>query len=274
MQLSLLDGETPEFDPQMANGRRIELSEGCWIDHVPSWLKGHRTVFRAVADSLRWRTGRRWMYERHVAVPRMMAAIPDDGVGHPILSEIVGVLSRRYGAPLESVSAALYRDGRDSVAWHRDKVIRDRPHGFVVTLSLGGPRTFMVRPHGGGRSISFSLGWGDLLVMGGACQRDWEHCVPKTRHAEPRITVMFRERYEGTPQAPIISYPGGAAPSSKNGMHVWPSAAPAHTSPAAGSSRSQNSVQQPLEPTQPGTRSGMAQNRPGSHTLKYSQGSA
>jgi len=39
-----------------------------------------------------------------------------------------------------------------------------------------------------------SLGDGDLLVMGGSCQRTWQHSVPKVRQAAPRIAIMFRPR--------------------------------------------------------------------------------
>jgi alkylated DNA repair dioxygenase AlkB len=57
---------------------------------------------------------------------------------------------------------------------------------------VGGQRRFLLRPYGGGHSIALNLGWGDLLVMGGTCQRTWQHCLPKVAHAEPRIAIMFR----------------------------------------------------------------------------------
>ena len=62
----------------------------------------------------------------------------------------------------------------------------------VATVSVGAPRPFRLRPRGGGRSHSFDLGRGDLLVMGGSCQHDWEHTVPKVRAAGPRISITFR----------------------------------------------------------------------------------
>ena len=101
-------------------------------------------------------------------------------------------LSERYREEFTRVSAAYYRDGRDSVAWHGDTIARKLPNALVATLSLGGPRRFLLRPSGGGRSIALSLGLGDLLVMGGSSQRTWQHAVPKVKSAEPRISVMFR----------------------------------------------------------------------------------
>jgi alkylated DNA repair dioxygenase AlkB len=86
----------------------------------------------------------------------------------------------------------LYRNGRDSVAWHRDKLPQSLVDPIVALVSLGEPRRFLLRPRGGGRSHRFQLGAGDLLVTGGRTQRDWEHTVPKVAAAGPRISVAFR----------------------------------------------------------------------------------
>ena len=132
------------------------------------------------------------MYDRVVAVPRLLARPPKDGPGHPVLGAMRGALEERYGARFSEPSLALYRGGRDSVAWHRDQVLRELDRAVVAVVTLGGPRKFMLRPHGGGESLAFSVGWGDLVVMGGSCQRTWEHSVPKQKHAEPRMAIMFR----------------------------------------------------------------------------------
>ena len=97
---------------------------------------------------------------------------------------------------LHNVSAGWYRDGNDSVAFHGDRVARERPRALVATISLGHSRRFLIRPKLGGQSRSFSLGHGDLVVMGGSCQRTWEHGVPKVSSAGPRIALMFRHDYE------------------------------------------------------------------------------
>jgi alkylated DNA repair dioxygenase AlkB len=88
----------------------------------------------------------------------------------------------------------LYRDGRDSVAWHGDTLGRGaRADTMVAIVSFGSPRALMLRPRGGGSSLRFPLGHGDLIVMGGSCQRTWEHAIPKTARAVgPRVSVQFR----------------------------------------------------------------------------------
>jgi alkylated DNA repair dioxygenase AlkB len=101
-------------------------------------------------------------------------------------------LSEHYREPFAFVTLALYRDGRDSVAWHGDYVAREMPGALVATVSLGEPRRFLLRPAAGGRAVKFSLGWGDLLVMGGSCQRTWRHSVPKTAAGGARMAIMFR----------------------------------------------------------------------------------
>jgi alkylated DNA repair dioxygenase AlkB len=132
------------------------------------------------------------MYERVVDVPRLVAELPDDGPGHPVLDQATAALSRHYGLALTRISLAYYRDGRDSVAWHGDRLGRLVDDTVVAILSLGEPRRFLLRPAAGGASRAFDLGWGDLLVMGGSCQRTWQHAVPKTGQAGPRISAQFR----------------------------------------------------------------------------------
>jgi alkylated DNA repair dioxygenase AlkB len=82
------------------------------------------------------------------------------------------------------------------VAWHGDTIGRSSTQDTMVAIvSLGATRTFALRPRGGGSSLRLPQAHGDLLVMGGSCQRTWEHCVPKTSaHTGPRVSVQFRPR--------------------------------------------------------------------------------
>ncbi len=192
-QPTLLGNDGPYFDPAFPAIVRTSLTKGAWIEQEQGFLAGHETVLATLRDDTRWHGHRRVMYDRLVDVPRLTASLPRDGPGHSIIRELADALGTRYGVTFDSVSLALYRDGHDSVAWHRDKVRHERrAHALVATVSVGASRRFLVRPYGGGPSIAFSAGWGDLLVMGGTCQLTWEHCVPKAQQAEPRISIMFR----------------------------------------------------------------------------------
>lgn len=173
--------------------RRTELAGGAWVDYAAGWLRGDERLFSVLEAAAAWESPTVRMYDSLVPTPRLIANV--DAAWHPILGEIVEALSARYGVRLDRISAGLYRDGRDSVAWHGDRIARELPDAVVATVSLAGPRRFLMRPKGGGDSIRFSLGHGDLVVMGGSCQRTWDHCVPKAAAAPPRIAVMFRHEY-------------------------------------------------------------------------------
>jgi alkylated DNA repair dioxygenase AlkB len=195
-QASLFGAGEPRLEVGFGAARRVRLDAGAWIEHIPGWLEGHEALFETLRDTTAWRHQRRRMYERVVDVPRLVASLPDDGPGHPILGQASAALSERYGLDLSAISLAYYRDGRDSVAWHGDRLGRLVDDTVVAILSVGSPRRFLLRPASGGPSRGYDVGWGDLLVMGGSCQRTWQHAVPKVTSAAPRISVQFRPDVE------------------------------------------------------------------------------
>lgn len=175
---------------------RIHLGEASWVDWCPGWLGGADELFEWCFRSLPWSGGERRMYDRIVVEPRLSASL-DPSMAPSVVAAAGEELSQRYDRDLTHVFANLYRDGSDSVAWHGDRIGRRRRTTVIPVLSLGGPRSFALRPRGGGPSRRFEMRSGDLLVMGGECQRDHEHAVPKRRHAEPRISLTFREQSDG-----------------------------------------------------------------------------
>jgi alkylated DNA repair dioxygenase AlkB len=187
----LLGREDPRCDASFESLERQWLDPGAWIDLVPGWLAGHATLLDQLTREAPWREESRRMYDRVVDVPRLVATL-EPGTRPPIVEEMRVALERQYATGLPRVSAALYRQGSDSVAWHGDYVARNMDEALVATVSIGAPRKFLIRPAGGGASRSFSLGCGDLLVMGGSCQRTHQHAVPKVARADPRIALMFR----------------------------------------------------------------------------------
>lgn len=193
-QPTLLDVGAPDADLGFGTARRRFLGSGAWVDHVPSWVRGAAALFDEVDAAAPWRLSERPMYDRVVAVPRLHTGGWVDPP--PMLVDLGAALSDRYGVDLRSISANRYRDGRDSVAWHGDRVGRRRATTVVAILTLGSPRRFLLRPVGGGPSVRYLPASGDLLVLGGTAQRTWQHAVPKQAVAGPRICVMFRESYE------------------------------------------------------------------------------
>jgi alkylated DNA repair dioxygenase AlkB len=180
---------------------RILLSDGAWVDVRRDWVTGADALFERLHRTVPWRAERRKMYDRVVDVPRLVSFY-DEGsdLPHPGLSALRGALDRHYrdelGEPFATVGLCLYRDGHDSVAWHGDTIGRGQVEDTMVAIvSLGERRRLLLRPRGGGAAHRFELGRGDLLVMGGSCQRTWEHSVPKSARAiGPRMSVQFRPR--------------------------------------------------------------------------------
>ncbi len=181
------------MDATFAAIQHVSLDATAWVDYVPSWVSGHQRLMDELMRTTHWRSERRPMYERVVDVPRLLASFPEDGEAHPVLEQMRALLADRYACPFPHLSAALYRDGRDSVAFHGDLVARELPEALVATVSLGEPRRFVLKPREAPCGPhSYMLGWGDLIVMGGSCQRTWLHGVPKVAHAGPRLVLMYR----------------------------------------------------------------------------------
>jgi alkylated DNA repair dioxygenase AlkB len=200
-QASLLDVDVPESLGTLADVVRTPLTEGAWLDSCPGWLRGADAVFERLRDTVPWHAERRQMYERVVDVPRLLAFYDEDAeLPDPMLVRMKAALDDHYrdelGEPFVTAGLCLYRDGRDSVAWHGDRIGRSSTEDTMVAIvSVGDPRALLLRPNGGATAVRHDLGHGDLIVMGGSCQRTWEHCVPKSaRAAGPRISIQFRTR--------------------------------------------------------------------------------
>ena len=194
LQPSLFAESDPAADAGFSTLERIDLDPESWLDYAPGWLAGDARLYDALVDEVEWHQPEVRMYDKMMKTPRLVGQV--DPSTHPVIPNLIEMLSERYDTRLDRVSAGWYRTGVDSVAWHGDRIARNLPHSIVATVSLGGPRRFLIRPKGGGQSSGFDLGRGDLVVMGGACQRMWEHTIPKATAAPPRIALMFRHAYD------------------------------------------------------------------------------
>ncbi|MGE0218068.1 alpha-ketoglutarate-dependent dioxygenase AlkB [Mycolicibacterium sp.] len=186
---------------------RRDLGHGAWLEVRSGWLfqggQSDDSLFAELRDTIPWRAERRQMYDRVLDVPRLVSfvdfsdhdALP---APHPRLKLLRRRLNDAYagelGEPFVTAGLCLYRDGNDSVAWHGDNIGRSSTEDTMVAIvGLGATRVFALRPRGGGPSLRIRHHHGDLLVMGGSCQRTWEHAVPKTaRPTGPRISIQFR----------------------------------------------------------------------------------
>jgi alkylated DNA repair dioxygenase AlkB len=207
-QGSLLElGADPRPGPLADRISRVDLGRGAWIDVAPTWITGADVLFERLVSAVPWHAERRQMYDNIVDVPRLLKFYDEqEPLPDIALVEAKQALDEYYAAELgerfATAGLCLYRDGRDSVAWHGDRIGRSSTEDTIVAIvSVGSPRSLMLRPRrvdsepAGGSPMRYELGHGDLLVMGGSCQRTWEHAIPKTaRPVGPRISIQFRTR--------------------------------------------------------------------------------
>jgi alkylated DNA repair dioxygenase AlkB len=193
LQRSLLTAGPPAIDPDAA-WERIDLGAGSWVDLARGFLRGADDVLDHVVPQVPWSRGRRYMYDRMVDDPRLSHRFERRAVPHPVLAQARDALEARYRVRLGALALNYYRDGRDSVAFHRDRELRELDDTLIAIVTLGARRPFLLRPLAtrGARSRDLAPASGDLLVMGGACQQAWEHGVPKVAAAGPRVSATWR----------------------------------------------------------------------------------
>jgi alkylated DNA repair dioxygenase AlkB len=200
-----------------SGSERTELGQGAWVEMRRGWLLGADTLCEELVGSVPWRHNRRVMYERVVDEPRLTKWYgPGEGLPSPSLAMVGEQLEKLHSLPLVGPGLNYYRDGRDSVAFHADRELHYLDNTIVAIVTLGAARPFLVRPQGGGRSRDFRPGSGDLLVMGGACQRFFEHAVPKVAASGPRVSASWRwaeGRWSRRPR-----YPGFATAAARPGL--------------------------------------------------------
>ncbi len=192
LQGTLLGTEAPAVD-RSVRPERLELGASSWVEVTREWLRGADTLLTLLAATDGWHQGRRRMYDQILDEPRLSRSFaPTESLPHPVMHEVRDGLRRQLRVPLSGVFLNYYRDGRDSVAWHGDRELRYLDDTRVAILTLGAARPFLLRPRGGGTAHDLRPASGDLIVMGGRCQRDWEHAVPKVARAGPRISMSMR----------------------------------------------------------------------------------
>jgi len=192
---------------------RILASSGdAEVRYVPEVLGPDESaeLFARLREAIPWEQSTMWMYDREVTVPRLTAWY---GVGEPAPPDVDALRTRmceRFGAPFNAVGLNLYRDARDSVAWHSDKNEHLIANPSIAVLSLGAPREMQIRPRvipsvgaqhrsrGTPRhTLGVALEPGSVLLMTGNAQDRYEHCIPKlTAQVDERISVVFRTKVD------------------------------------------------------------------------------
>lgn len=186
-------GEELRVDATFAAARRTSLDAQSWVEVVPAWLARPDLLFERLAMAVPWKEHYRRLFDKVFLEPRLTAEYRDLEAAPEPLPLLAATLSRHYRVGYDNLWLNLYRNGRDSTGWHRDRFSCRRPDCIVPVLTLGATRRFLIKPRSGGSAVAFWPRSGDLIVMGGRCQQDWVHGVPKLDGGrEARISVNFQ----------------------------------------------------------------------------------
>ncbi len=180
------------------------------VQHLAAWLPSAQAdaVMHALLTQVPWETHRIRMFGRWLDSPRLSCWMGDaeahyrysgaDFAPHPwapAVRELREQLQLGCDGSFNSVLLNCYRDGRDSMGWHSDDEPELGPTPLIASLSLGVSRRFLLRRRDDpAQKAEYLLGHGDLLLMRGHCQRDYQHALPKTaRVSGERINLTFRQ---------------------------------------------------------------------------------
>jgi alkylated DNA repair dioxygenase AlkB len=191
---------------------RLDLGAAAWVDVGRGWLTRADEVYEHLLTEVPWQSSRLFRYD-HVVEERRLGSWWRSGtpLPHPALAEATRVLQHRYRVQFEGFGMIQYRDGTDGQAFHRDTDMRYLEDTIIAILTLGATRPWRLRPRsakhtlepGKGAVYDLAPASGDLLVMGGRCQADWEHSVPYLgagATVDPRISIQWRfARQQGRP---------------------------------------------------------------------------
>lgn len=182
---------------------RLWLDETSWVDVGRGWVAGADAMFEALRDDVDWRTSRLFRYDHWVEERRLGSFWrPGRPLPHPAVAPVQRALQGRYRVTFDGCGLIHYRDGRDGQAFHRDTDMRWLDDTVIAVLTLGARRPWLLRPRASrhdrsevrGATHDLAPGPGDLIVMGGRCQADWEHSVAyvPTRPVGPRLSLQWR----------------------------------------------------------------------------------
>lgn len=202
--------DTCDLENTLTSGvTRWPLPPAGYALHQQRWLTTNAShcLFQHLQSEIEWQQPEISLFGRSVAIPRLQAWIGDSGADYRYsgtrfqpsawtsdLDALRSRLSQELNRPFNSVLVNLYRDGQDCMHWHADDEpeLGDAP--CIASVSLGAIRDFRFRHRAGQqKSLTLPLGDGDLLVMGGDCQRHWQHCLPRRKRVtSARINLTFR----------------------------------------------------------------------------------
>lgn len=196
----------PTAPSALATCERVQLPLGGFVDYTRAFLDASRAtaVHQCLVEELAWEQREIILFGKPILQPRLIAWAGNFGYRYsgqtleprapsPALAALTRQVNGVVGVPFNHVLVNRYRDGSDSMGMHGDSEPELGQDPVVASVSFGVARRFVIAPRAQGARFTYSLGHGDLLVMGGSCQAHYRHGVPKAPAvAGERISVTFR----------------------------------------------------------------------------------
>ena len=173
---------------------RIQLDDTSWLDVVRGFAADTERTLAWMIEHVDWRQNTEIRGGRKVDDPRLYGALSrEEAEADETFRFTRLILDARYRVRLDGPHLVYYRDGRDSMGFHRDDEMRWVDHTVIAGLAFGATRPFQLVARSGGPVTSIDVASGDLYVMGGRCQADWYHGVPKLPEGcGPKISAVWR----------------------------------------------------------------------------------
>lgn len=184
---------------------RIELDATSWVDVVRQFAHDSQATFERLVREVDWQQQVMIRGGRKVPDPRLDGMLPkEEADADPTFRFTRLVLDARYRCRLMGPAFVYYRDGRDSMGLHRDDELRWLDKTVIAGLAFGATRPFVLQCVRTKKRVELDVASGDLYVMGGRCQADWLHGVPKLDECGPKISAVWRwTSRSGKPTSPF-----------------------------------------------------------------------
>ncbi len=183
---------------------RVQLDDTSWVDVVRGFARDSHETFIRLVRTVDWQQNRMIRGGRMVDDPRLDGMLSRaEAEAEPTFRFTRLIIDARYRCHVSGPALVYYRDGRDSMGLHRDDEMRWLDKTVIAGLAFGATRPFVLKSVRSGQHRTLSMDSGDLYVMGGRCQADWLHGVPKVEGCGPKISAVWRwTSRQGRPTSP------------------------------------------------------------------------
>lgn len=164
-------------------------------------------LFSRLQHEIEWKQEPIQLFGKTIMQPRLTACYGEKAVAYSgivmevypwnsLLLQIKQRVEAESQTEFNSVLLNNYRNGNDSMGWHRDNEPELGRNPVIASVTFGATRKFLLRTYAGkDNQVAVELTHGSLLLMKGECQHVWQHSLPKVKHAGPRINLTFRRIY-------------------------------------------------------------------------------